>query len=169
MKLTIAELTTESLTSQELKMLFDDLIYLNTYTIRELAYKPDNKKRKENDDAKNKELKDKWNNKPWKNRIVKITNSESKYSIYKVISGKNGILRDNAIMSNRSLGQLSIETGNKIEITKGNQILYRHMYYYNNLNDTVRIAYKIGFYGLLLAIISITLSIVSIVLTCSGC
>ena len=124
----------------------DDVIYLNTNLVSVLS--PREKGRP--------------NTKPWKNRIVKINAPGSKFCVYKTIFGKNFNNADekNALMSFRSLHQLGLEDGSTIEIKKGFQIFYRHMFYYNHLNDAVRVSYKVGVYGLLFGILGIAATII---------
>jgi hypothetical protein len=57
----------------------------------------------------------------------------------------------------RSLNQLNIDIDKfgifEIEIFTGMSILYRHYYYFNHLDDQVRISYKLAFWGLTIGIL----------------
>ncbi|MBP7735046.1 MAG: hypothetical protein KA369_03645 [Spirochaetes bacterium] len=100
-----------------------------------------------------------FNLKPWKYRIVKITNKIEKHSIYRIAYGASsmGIKRGHAMLNFRSLNQLNIDIDKfgifEIEIFTGMSILYRHYYYFNHLDDQVRISYKLAFWGLTIGIL----------------
>ncbi len=128
------------------QILSDDLIYLNNSIISNINPRFDII----------------TTHKPWKNILIKVQKSNSKYSIYKKIFGASnfGLDKDKALMSFTSLNQLNLKNGEKIKIIKGNQILYRHMFYYNHLNDAVRVSYKVGIYGLIFGILGFAATII---------
>jgi len=127
------------------QILSDDLIYLNNSVISNI----------------NPHVNIITTHKPWKNRVIKVQKCNSNYSIYKKIFGASnfGLDKDKALMSFTSLSQLNLKTGETIKIIKGNQILYRHMFYYNHLNDAVRVSYKVGIYGLIFGILGFAATI----------
>lgn len=127
----------------------DDCIYVNSMIVSEIVNTKESK----------------LIIKPWKNRIVKIKNKkECNYSIYKTVIAGNrfGVEKNDALLSFGSARQLGLENEDKIILKLGNQILYRHMFYYNHLNDSVRMSYKVGFYGLIFGVLGFAATIFTI-------
>lgn len=67
-------------------------------------------------------------------------------------------------MGPRTRSQLDVNDNSKVEITSvSNQFLGRFRYYNSHLDDAVRFSFRIGVWGLIFAILSLALSIVSMI------
>ena len=101
--------------------------------------------------------------KPWKCRVVRVGSSQAGY-VYRLIKGYGqlSISRGNCLMGPRTRSQLDIHENSEVEIIPVNQLSGRLLYYNSHLDDTVRFSFRIGFWGLLLGVFSIALSLISI-------
>lgn len=104
-----------------------------------------------------------FKHKPWKGRVVRIrkeltVGGNSNIAIYRLIRG-NGSLQINKgqyWLSHRTRGQLDLGPEDKILVDAPFQPWARYCYYNNHLDDATRLSFRIGFWGLILALISIS-------------
>jgi hypothetical protein len=98
--------------------------------------------------------------KPWKGRVVRITKGDS--SVYRLLKGHGGYSLPDGVcwMRPKTQSQLDVHDGNTVRITTFiPQWIGRLSYYNNHLDDTVRFTFRIGFWGLILAVLGVGLAI----------
>lgn len=98
--------------------------------------------------------------KPWKGRVVRLTSKGG--SVYRILRshGKRSITGDTIWLGPKTSTQLGLDVGETVKVSRVWQPLGRFLYYQNHLDDTVRFAFRIGFWGLIFAVFSLILSIV---------
>jgi hypothetical protein len=102
---------------------------------------------------------------PWKGRVVALTSRAG--TIYRVAKGHGNLPlpAGRCWLGPRTRSQLGITAGADLEITAvRSQSWARFLYYNNHLDDAVRFTFRIGFWGLLIAVISLGLSLASLLL-----
>jgi hypothetical protein len=103
--------------------------------------------------------------KPWKGRVVALSSGSG--TILRIARGHGSlsILAGFCWMGPRTRSQLGIKHDADVEITAmPNQWRARFHYYNNHLDDTVRFTFRIGFCGIILAVMSLGLSIASLLI-----
>jgi hypothetical protein len=101
--------------------------------------------------------------KPWRGRVVSVSTKDGK--ILRLLKG-NGSLpipAGKCWLGPRTRSQLVVEPDTEVQIeAMPIQWLARIQYYDGRLKDSVRFAFRIGFWGLIFAVFSIALSIASL-------
>lgn len=97
--------------------------------------------------------------KPWMNRIVKI--SAKGRSIYKIVKGKNGLSKNEIILHSKTMYQLGITFDCEVKINGTHPLFGRFMYYWFNLDDATRMAFRIGIGGLIFGFLSLPSLVIS--------
>jgi hypothetical protein len=103
--------------------------------------------------------------KPWRGRVVAVTSSVG--TVHRVARGHGNLSIPAGFcwMGPRTRSQLGIKHDADVQITAmPNQWRARFLYYNNHLDDMVRFTFRIGFWGLILAVISLGLSIASLLM-----
>ena len=101
--------------------------------------------------------------KPWKARVVSVSSKSG--TVYRLMKGHGSlsIVAGICWIGPKTRSQLDIHRDSDVEISAvSNQWLARFLYYNNHLEDAVRFSFRIGFWGLILAVLSLGLSITSI-------
>lgn len=101
--------------------------------------------------------------KPWKARVVAVSSKSG--TVYRLIKGHGSlpIAGGTCWIGPRTRSQLDIHQDSDVKISAvSNQWWARFLYYNNNLDDAVRFSFRIGFWGLTLAVLSLGLSLTSI-------
>jgi hypothetical protein len=101
--------------------------------------------------------------KPWKGRVVALSSPSG--TIYRLVKGHGNLPIPSGVcwIGPRTSSQLDINDDSVLEISPvTNQWWARCLYFNNHLDDAVRFSFRIGFWGLILALVSIGLSLVSI-------
>ena len=101
--------------------------------------------------------------KPWKGRVVALSSPSG--TIYRLIKGHGNLSIPSGVcwIGPKTRSQLDIHDNSEVEITPvSNQWWARCLYYNNHLDDAVRFSFRIGFWGVILAVVSLGLSLISI-------
>jgi hypothetical protein len=101
--------------------------------------------------------------KPWKGRVVALSSSTG--TIYRLLKGHGNLSIPSGVcwIGSKTRSQLDIHDNSEVEITLvSNQWWARCLYYNNHLDDAVRFSFRIGFWGLILAVVSLGFSLISI-------
>ncbi len=104
--------------------------------------------------------------KPWKGRVVAVATEVG--TIYRLVKGHGNfsISAGFCWIGPRTRSQLGIRDESDLQITAmPNQWWARFLYYNKHLDDTVRFTFRIGFWGLILAVLSLGLSLASLAVT----
>jgi len=104
--------------------------------------------------------------KPWKARVVSVSSKSG--TVYRLMKGHGSlsIVAGICWIGPKTRSQLDIHRDSDVEISAvSNQWLARFLYYNNHLEDAVRFSFRIGFWGLILAVLSLGLSLTSILKT----
>lgn len=101
--------------------------------------------------------------KPWKGRVVRVTQPEGG-AIYRLLKGHGNLSIPGGIcwMGPKSRSQLDVHHNTEVEIKTVNPWWGRILFYNNHLDDAVRFSFRIGFWGVILAVVSLGLSLISI-------
>ncbi len=102
-----------------------------------------------------------FRHKPWRGRVVRIRKVSSEgenIAVYRLIRGSGSLLvsKGQYWMSRKTCGQLDLGPEDKIKVDVPFQFWGRFCYYNNHLEDATRFSFRIGFWGLFLAAISLT-------------
>ena len=101
--------------------------------------------------------------KPWKAPVVALSSSNG--TIYRLLKGHGNLSIPSGVcwIGSKTRSQLDIHDNSEVEITPVlNQWWARCLYYNNHLDDAVRFSFRIGFWGVILAVVSLGLSLISI-------
>jgi hypothetical protein len=101
--------------------------------------------------------------KPWKGRVVALSSPAG--TIYRLLKGHGNLSIPSGVcwIGPRTRSQLDIHDNSEVEITPVlNQWWGRCLYYNNHLDDAVRFSFRIGFWGLILSVVSLGLFLISI-------
>lgn len=101
--------------------------------------------------------------KPWKGRVVALSSPSG--TIYRLIKGHGNLSIPSGVcwIGPKTRSQLDIHDNSEVEITPvSNQWWARCLYYNSHLDDAVRFSFRIGFWGVILAVVSLGLSLISI-------
>lgn len=101
--------------------------------------------------------------KPWKGRVVRVSNPQGA-AIYRLLKGHGNLSIPRGIcwIGPRTRSQLDIHQNSEVELQRANPFLGRLFYYNNHLDDAVRFSFRIVCWGLIIGILSLTLTLVSI-------
>ena len=99
---------------------------------------------------------------PWKGRVAIVQSQGG--SVYRLLrgSGKLSIKSDECCLGIKTQTQLDITTGSDVSIKSIWQPWGRLLYYWNHLDDTFRLAARIGMIGLVFGLVSLALSLYQI-------
>lgn len=104
--------------------------------------------------------------KPWRGRVVSVSTKDGK--VLRLLKGHGSlpIPAGKCWLGPRTRTQLVVEQDTEVRINAmPMQWLARIQYYNSHLDDSVRFAFRIGFWGLIFAIASIALSLWSLART----
>ena len=96
----------------------------------------------------------------WKAPVVALSSSTG--TIYRLLKGHGNLSIPSGVcwIGPRTRSQLDIHDNSEVEITPVlNQWWARCLYYNNHLDDAVRFSFRIGFWGLILAVVSLGISL----------
>jgi hypothetical protein len=99
---------------------------------------------------------------PWKGRVVLVRGDKG--AVYRLLRGNGGLSIESreCWFGTKTRNQLSIDVGGKLTIEPVWQPWGRCCYYWNHIDDTVRLAARIGIAGLIFAVFAIGLGLLSI-------
>lgn len=104
--------------------------------------------------------------KPWRGRVVSVSTKDGK--VLRLLKGHGNlpIPAGKCWLGPRTRTQLLVDPNTEVHIeAMPIQWLARIQYYNSHLDDSVRFAFRIGFWGLIFAIVSIALSIASLLIS----
>jgi hypothetical protein len=101
--------------------------------------------------------------KPWKGRVVALTTKTG--TIYRLVRGHGSLSIPAGIcwLGPRTRSQLDVHPESELEIRMVPiQWLGRIFYYNSHLDDAVRFTFRIGFWGFMIGLIALLVSLISI-------